>query len=241
MKTYNQSKKKKPSFVFFSGFSFSENFWINLTTFFSEFEYIILSENYFKTASQLANEQNCMSFEKFFDKEKQYIGIGHSLGFQKISNIAKTFPDNFKGIVGLNAFLNFTSDDAGYKKTCLKHINEMSQALKVDANLMIKEFRAHLGGDFFIETKYQFIDNNILARDLELLQQTYIIADFPHLILGSDDDQITPKEIIDADFANLKNTNVQYTDNAGHLLGYKKPIWVYKEIMEFVRDIGICV
>ncbi|MDR3030793.1 MAG: methyltransferase domain-containing protein [Holosporales bacterium] len=147
------------------------------------------------------------------NKNKHYVGIGHSLGFQKLNNSGIKFDLLF----GLQGFLNFCGTDERLKEIRKKNLDKMIKMFQADWQNALESF-------------YQSCDypgnipNNIskedLVRDFELLKTDNKHCGAKTVIIGSYDDRIVPPILIEDNFACLNNVLIKYVDKAGHSLGF---------------------
>lgn len=99
------NKKSDYTLVFHNGFASDFSYWDNLIDFFSDYDCILISEDYFCDKEHWITSAK---FKKIFLKRKKLIGIGHSLGYAKLCKLHQKY-DFFKlkKIVAIEGFSSF--------------------------------------------------------------------------------------------------------------------------------------
>jgi pimeloyl-[acyl-carrier protein] methyl ester esterase len=163
------------------------------------------------------------------DKNKRYIGIGHSVGFQKLNN--SDF--KFDCLVGLQGFINFCGNDPNAKKEREANLDHMLRVFSENAAKSL---------DFFYRVcKYpdpipKNIDSDILLKDLKSMKESYRHCGCPTLIIGSRQDEIVPLSVIKDNFQNIQNANIEEINGVAHSLGFYEPEEVFRKIKIFLKN-----
>ncbi|MBR1735382.1 MAG: hypothetical protein IJ730_08130 [Alphaproteobacteria bacterium] len=216
-------------FVFFNGFGSDYTFWDDLLPYFSKYNYILLSENYFNDPDDYSAEQL-----KDFFKGKRLIGIGHSLGYHKLCDLNKKH-DFFKleKIVSLEGFSCYLGKTEPMKSIRKFYLDFMKNSYQLCPRLTLYNFMMMCGAP--LKELPQQIDQERLLDDLALLYAGIDSPEIPHLVLTSFDDWVIPFNIIEDNFRKLKDVKIIYTVGASHLLGMRFPSYVSKTIQEFAK------
>jgi len=197
------------SYLLCHGFGFTNDYWKNLTP--------LLNDDY-----------------EFFDQsqhyEKEYIGIGHSIGFQKLNNSGI----KFKALIGLQSFLNFCGTDPQIRKLRLDNINRMIDAFSNAPKKALSFFYKFCGHNGNIPID---INLDILIQDLNSMKNSYEHCGVPTLIIGGTNDDVVSYDIIQNNFSNLQNIQTISIDINTHTLGYDKPNVVIDLIQKFLKKI----
>ncbi|MDR1208630.1 MAG: alpha/beta hydrolase [Holosporales bacterium] len=200
----------KYSYLLCHGFCFTHDYWRNLVP--------LLGGNiaYFD--------------ENFVYDGRPYIGIGHSLGFQKLNNSNV----KFDYLVGLQGFTNFCGTESELHKTREDNINRMKKTFEADAVGSLRMFYNACGYKGPIPS----VDSENLIFELQSMKNKYKCShDCPILIIGSNDDEILPPEILDDNFNHVSNAKIKKINGVSHLLGFKKPEYVAKEIFYWIETL----
>lgn len=228
------------TFLFFNGFGSDYSYWNDLSPYFRNYNCIMLSENYFEPNSGKSDEKVLQQLEKLL-KDKHTVGVGHSLGYQKLCLLQQKHPfvklDKIVSVCGFSRYLGNDPILRPHRKAPLEMMKN-SYAMNTFGTLMW--FQMFCGQDIPIFPSA--VNENLLLGDLKLLDDGVAPPDIPHLVLSSIDDYIIPFYIVEDNFRRLPDVEILYTENTGHLLGMKKPAWVYSKIMEFaLRDADVKV
>ena len=211
--------------VFFSGFEADYNYWNDLLPYFSNYECVLLSENYFCESEEVTEEQ----LRKIF-KDKKIIGIGHSLGYMKLCLLQEKY-DFFKlskiiSIEGFSEYLGSREPMRSMRKIALEYM-KVSYSINPIGTLVW--FQSICGAIPDIPTK---VNQDLLQEDLKLLDEKVRMPCIPHLVLSSIDDFVVPFYIIQDNFGQC--AKIIYTQTASHLLGMRYPKYVFEEISKFI-------
>jgi pimeloyl-[acyl-carrier protein] methyl ester esterase len=198
----------KPAYLLCHGFGFSHEYWRNLTPLL---------------------DGDIVYFDKNFTAKRSYIGIGHSVGFQKLNNS----DIKFDYLIGLQGFVNFCGSAEESKKEREQNIDRMIKAFQTNALMSLKMFYNACGYEGSIpETPVEE-----LIEDLISMKKSYRCRDdCPVLIIGSDDDEIVPMSIISDNFADLRNVTTEKINGVPHSLGFLKAAEVSEKIITCRRQ-----
>ncbi|MDR0632147.1 MAG: alpha/beta hydrolase [Holosporaceae bacterium] len=189
------------------GFGFSNKYWRNLIPFLDG-EVIFSDDN--------------------SDKNRRYVGIGHSIGFQKLNNSGL----KFDCLIGLQGFINFCGSDQNTRNERAANLDQMLQISAVDIAKSL-EF-------FYRLCKYpdpipKNIRADVLMEDLKSMKESYPHCGCPTLIIGSEQDEIVPLSIIKDNFQNVRNVTVEEINDVPHSLGFCEPEEVSQKIENFLE------
>lgn len=195
-----RSHKAHYSFIFSHGFGFTKKYWQNILPFFQDYE--------------------CLFFDKFCEKQLQqekqkiYIGIGHSLGFSSLYESSI----HFECLIGLQGFVNFLGNDIRLKKTREKYLNKITQDFQTDHITSLLKFHADCG----CYDEQPVIEKTDLLKDLGRLRNAFVSQKQQKriIIFGSNDDKIVPMSIIYDNFELMSCAEIYAFENAKHSLGH---------------------
>ena len=217
-------------FVFFNGFGSDYKYWDNLLPYFSEYNKILLSENYF----YYPEDYNLLDIRNFF-RNKTLIGVGHSQGYHKLCALNEKYDFfNLNKIVSIEGFSNYLGKSEPLTSIRKFYLNFMKYSYKLAPKLTLSNFMKMCGAP--IPTLPANLNKKLLMQDLQLLYGSIKSPDIPHLILTSYDDWVIPYKIIEDNFRRLRDVRITYTLGASHLLGMKFPQYVSKEIQHFATS-----
>lgn len=217
-------------FVFFNGFGSDYKFWENLIPNFSNYNCVLLSENYFKYPENY--DENYL--RKIFIG-KTIIGIGHSLGYYKLCNLAQKY-DFFKmkKIVSIEGFSCYLGKCEPMKSIHKFYLNLMKNNYIYFPGRTLNNFMLMCGAP--MQAIPSRLNKELLMSDLNILDSGITPPKIPHLILSSLDDWVIPTHIIEDNFRCIPNSKIIYTIGASHLLGMRFPEFVSGEILEFAKN-----
>lgn len=199
------------TYLLCSGFGFDNGYWKNLIPLLDgEYEFFDSSFN---------------SFER-----KDYVGIGHSLGFLKLNNSGI----KFQALVGLQGFLNFCSGEPSRNSFLQKNLNRMMMNCERDTERFLEFFRNLCGYEERVEKNFS---KEELRKDLESMKYSYEHCSVPTLIIGSEQDKIVEPRILQDNFSNNPSIQLKYVDEVNHTLGFSKSAEVFKIIKAFLKEI----
>ncbi|MDR0678298.1 MAG: hypothetical protein LBF44_02045 [Holosporaceae bacterium] len=200
----------KYTYLLCPGFGFSNKYWRNLAPLLDG-SVVFFDDNY------------------KIDKKKRYVGIGHSLGFQKLNNSGI----KFDFLIGLQGFLNFCGNEPNEKERRRRNIHRLIKMLTNDAYQTLKIF--------YDACQYPDpISENIVVDDLKAdllsMEQSYPHCGHLTLVIGSDADQIVPLSVINDNFIPVPKVIVKKIDGINHLLGFVRAEEVSKKIRDFIDE-----
>ncbi|MDR2158094.1 MAG: alpha/beta hydrolase [Holosporaceae bacterium] len=163
------------------------------------------------------------------DKTKHYIGIGHSIGFQKLNNSGI----KFDFLIGLQGFLNFCGNEPNEKQLREKNIDRL---MKMLASSPLQTLKTFYDACQYPDPIPEDIIVDDLTSDLASMKKSYLHCDCPTLIIGGDADQIVPMHIIEDNFRRQPKVVVEKINGVAHSLGFAKPKEVSKKIKDFVDE-----
>ncbi len=167
------------------------------------------------------------------DPEIQWIGIGHSLGFQKLLS----FNLNFKALIGLQAFNNFLGQSLELQKIRRGQWQSLRQKFKIDPLSTLHSFHERAGLAKIIEPNLP-LNFERLWQDLQSLEQDFILpTPIPIYILASQNDPIVPHELIRDNFSDKANVKIDFHAQGQHALGFKEATWVQNKILNFLSSL----
>ncbi len=201
------------TYLLCSGFCFCNDFWRNLIPLLDD-KYEYYNENFVE------------------NKNEDYIGIGHSLGFLKLNNSGI----KFKALIGLHGFLDFCGAGNAKRDILQNTIDRMIASCKKNPRKFI-DFFYNLCGYRNIPN-YQIVLVHDLIADLEYMKNAYHHCGAQTLIIGSINDKVLDNEIILDNFKNIKNVELHYINNINHTLGFSEPEKVFKLIRRFIEKIN---
>lgn len=216
-------------FVFFSGFGSGHEFWDNLLPYFSDFNYVLLSENYFSSPDEVSVE-----YLKEIFQGKRIIGVGHSLGYHKLCYLNQKY-DFFKlcKIVSLEGFSRYLGNSPFTAEFRKFFLNLMKLSYQTFPEVTLYNFLLMCGAP--MQSFPKNMNQKLIMNNLELLYSGIESPEIPHLVLSSYDDWVIPTYIIEDSFRNLSDVEIVYTYGASHLLGIKFPQYVSQKILKFVN------
>lgn len=209
-------------FVFCHGFGFDTNFWERIVPYFSQEKCSFIDLGYFNNRT-----------ENHYLHNQAIIGIGHSIGLSKLVSIYS----NFDCIIGLNSFVNFLGSDQAIYQKRQTELKALRLSFLKDADTTLRNFYLRCGAAELIEGNDFFnLDLDLILSDLQWLQKEYKLPEVPTLILSSDDDIVVPHSITSDNFSKQSWVKQDGIIDAGHALGFRKPVEVYEKIMSFLDD-----
>ncbi|MCR5225114.1 MAG: hypothetical protein K6C34_03440 [Alphaproteobacteria bacterium] len=220
------NSKSKYTLVFFSGFGADYNYWNDVLPYFSNYECVLLSENYFCEPNEVTEDQ----LKKIF-KGKKLIGIGHSLGYMKLCLLQEKY-DFFKlsKLIAVEGFSNYLGSKEPMRSMRKIALEYMKVCYSINPIGTLVWFQTICGAMPDIPQK---IDQDLLQEELKLLDEKIITPSVPHLVLSSIDDFIVPFYIIQDNFGQC--AKIIYTQIASHLLGMRYSKYVHDEILNFIE------
>lgn len=229
-KISDKSSRSDTLFVFFNGFGSDYKYWDELLPYFSNYEYVLLSENYFNNPE----DHDEKYINKIF-KEKKLIGVGHSLGYHKLCDLNKRYDFfNLEKIVSIEGFSRYLGSSEPTRSIRKFYLDFMKNSYTHFPKITLYNFMAMCGAPMLALPSQ--LNYELLMNDLELLYSGIESPQIPHLILSSLDDWVIPYNIVEDNFSKLNNVKILYTIGSGHLLGMKFPQYVSQEIQKFAKQ-----
>jgi len=175
-------------------------------------------------------EMECDFFDpsKKYDSNQEYVGIGHSIGFQKLNNSGI----KFKALIGLQGFVNFCGNDSNLRQTIFENLDKMTHLFSRN----VEKSRT----SFFQACKYEKQCNErdnleILLQDLETLRHKYYHCGCNSLVIGTLEDPIVFSKILKDNFLHCSNVTLKFISGNHHALGWKDAKIVAQMIHEFLK------
>lgn len=214
-------------FVFFNGFGSDYKYWDDLLPYFSNYDYVLLSENYFDNPEDYD--------EKYLKKileGKRLIGVGHSLGYQKLCDLNQKYDFfNLEKIVSVEGFSQYLGSTEPTRSIRKFFLDLMKNSYTHFPKITLCNFMSMCGAPMMVLPSQ--LNHRLLMNDLNLLYSGIESPKIPHLVLSSLDDWVIPFDIVEDNFKKLDDVEIIYTIGAGHLLGMQFPQYVSQEIQKF--------
>ena len=215
---------RKQCFVFCHGFGFDATFWDSLRPYFTGVDAVYLDLGYFMEGRAAdrpyENYDSCDSID--------FIGIGHSLGLMKLMSLNI----KFKYLIGLHGFVHFLGFDQQLHRRRERELMHLTKQFIRSPESTLMKFYQRAGVTWDLSARNAFNQMRLL-EDLASLAHP-MQSSVPMLVLGSNDDKITPPELIEDNFSHHAYVTVHILNHAQHGLGYLKPELVYKQIRAFL-------
>lgn len=168
--------------------------------------------------------------EKFkLDSCETYIGIGHSLGFLKL-NLSGI---RMKALVGLQGFLNFCGNTSPQREILKKNLARIIHSFSQNPKNTLKFFYKLCG--YPQQNIPKKISKEGLIADLELMKQSFSPCTAPILIIGSLQDNVVSKSILEDNFK--PPIVLQFIDGVNHTLGFAKPRETFEIVQHFLKTL----
>ena len=209
-------------FVFCHGFGFDVHFWERIAEYFSKEKCSFINLGYFNHREDAE-----------FSHEQRIIGVGHSIGLSKLISMYR----HFDCLIGLNSFINFLGSDPAIYKTRQKEVKALRSRFLKEPDFTLRRFYSRCGASALIECNdFSKLNLDLILSDLQWLEKAYNLPEVPTLILSADDDSVLPHTITSDNFSKQPWVKKESMMNAGHALGFKKPLEVYEKMMSFLDD-----
>ena len=209
-------------YIFCHGFGFDSLYWMNLVPFFLSQTCIFLDLGYFGKRSPPLK----------IPRDAQLIGIGHSLGFIKLTKLGI----HFAGLIGLNGFIDFINFKANENSQRSIELRKMKQAYDLNPQSTLLNFYHRAGFENYSHANISTLDVPTLAQEFEVLNQKLdFLLDCPTLVIGTINDPIVPHHIIRYNFSQT-HVSIKILNEGMHGLGYFKPGLIYFMIMNFLDE-----
>lgn len=229
---------KIPTYLLSHGFGFNDSYWDNFIRYLEQ-------HNQAKASANKASINYEFFSEDFKpDNQKEYIGIGHSIGFLKLNNFKLKHPEmNLSALIGLQGFLNLCGSDPEQKKLRQKNLDRMIKIFSKDLLSSLIFFYGICGypTDKSIPAD---LSEDKLMEDLELMKSAFEFCSVPTLIIGSQDDVVIDRNILQDNFGKLLDggsvptVQLRFINGVGHTLGFSEPKEVFEMIQKFLKDIS---
>jgi hypothetical protein len=131
----------------------------------------------------------------------------------------------------LQGFLNFCGKEEKLRTVQMKKLNKMIEMFKADWGQALELFYKNCGYNSSIPDNCSV---NALISDLELLKTDNKHCGAKTTIIGSYNDEIVPKRIIEDNFSGLNNVSIMYVNEPRHILGYA----MEKEVASVIKLIA---
>ena len=214
-------------FVFFNGFGSDYKYWDELLPYFSNYGYVLLSENYFDNPEDYDEKY----LKKIF-KGKRLIGVGHSLGYHKLCYLNQKYDFfNLEKIVSVEGFSRYLGSFEPMIIIRKFYLDFMKNSYAYFPKITLYNFMIMCGAPMMSLPSQ--LNHELLMKDLELLYTGIESPKIPHLVLTSLDDWVIPFNIIEDNFRKLDDVKIIYTIGSGHLLGMQFPEYVSQQIQRF--------
>ncbi|OYV48673.1 MAG: hypothetical protein B7X06_00910, partial [Verrucomicrobia bacterium 21-51-4] len=185
--------------MFCHGFAFNARYWDVLRSFFANEHWVL----------DLQSEMNWPTPEA----EVDYIGIGHSRGL----NTLIRSPIPFKGLIGLNAFVDFIGRDAALAKLRRRMLQRLIAGFKADPKSTLAHFYEACG--VIATPAFHALNPDYLLYALHDLEKPVQCPSIPMLILGAKDDTIVPPRLIHDNFLSHSQVYIEFLETGQHALG----------------------
>lgn len=223
------STDAKVTLLFCNGFGSDYHYWDKLLPLFSEYNCVMLTEDYFNEGKNVSDETLRELLEN-----KYIIGIGHSLGYIKLCKLIEKYKFiHMQKIVAIEGFSRYLGGHPLIRNSRIFPLEQMRWNYAVNPIVTLVGFQMFCGEHNPMVPKD--INKQLFEQDLDLLNYGIISPDIPHLVLSSIDDPVIPFYVIEDNFRKLPNVRISYTFGASHILGRRSPQWVYEEILNFIE------
>jgi len=217
-------------FVFFNGFGSDYKYWDELLPYFSNYGYVLLSENYFDNPEDYDEKY----LKKIF-QGKRLVGVGHSLGYHKLCDLNQKYDFfNLEKIVAVEGFSQYRGNTEPTRSIRKFYLDFMKSSYTYFPKITLCNFMAMCGAP--MSALPSKLNHELLMNDLNLLYSGIKSPKIPHLVLASLDDWVVPFNIVEDNFKKLKDVKIIYTTGSGHLLGMRFPQFVSREIQKFTTS-----
>ena len=162
-----------------------------------------------------------MIFDKVYEKR---IGIGHSLGYLKLNNSGI----QFDYMIGLQGFLNFCGKDERIKNIRLNYLDRVISDFNDNYESTVSSFQKRCGCN-------TNLPKNADIKDLYMMKESFKHNKVKTKIIGSLKDRIVPFSIIEDNFKDIDEVEIECIDEIGHSLGFNEPMYVLEVIREFCK------
>lgn len=213
-------------FIFCHGFGFDKSFWDNMRPYYADQSCRFLDFGYF------GPEDVTLDIPLNIPHGTEVIGVGHSVGFLKLLKL----DIKFDFLIGLNSFTNFLGSHLELRHVRGGELESLKRSLMKSPNSTLERFYLRCGAQSFKRASPD-IHLNKLVDDLELLKfDTTLPKHVKILILGSEDDMVVPKSIVQDSFFNQEDdVSLKFLSSGSHALGLLNSQRVYEAIEVFLN------
>ncbi|MDR1435066.1 MAG: hypothetical protein LBI77_01505 [Puniceicoccales bacterium] len=163
------------------------------------------------------------------DSKREYIAVGHSLGFLKLNNATL----NFSHLIGLQGFLNFCGGDNSLRKIIEPRLDEAMENFSSNPKTALKIFYEMCG--YFGDVP-ENISRETLLFELKMMKKFYPHCGVKTLVLGTQNDAIVCDAVIGDNFSKIDGVTVKILNlEINHTLGFHSPEIVANEIEQFTN------
>lgn len=171
-------------FILCHGFGFTPHFWARLIRELGPERCTLLDLGYYTTHTISPPS---------IPKAQRYIGIGHSLGLQKLYAL----PIPYTACIGLNGFVDFLGTSLETRKQRTKELKALRYSLCQDVRLGITQFILRCGAKNLL--RHIDVDSVQLTRllsDLDAFMHPCVVpACYPTYIISAKNDPIVPRTV----------------------------------------------
>lgn len=209
-------------FVFCHGFGFDRHFWERIAPYFAQEKCSFIDLGYFNNPIE----------SQYLDNQG-IIGIGHSIGLSKLISMY----NNFDCLIGLNSFVDFLGSEQIVRAKRQRELNALRLSFLRDPQSTLKSFYLRCGApDLIVANNFSNLNLDLILSDLQWLEKQHNLPEAPTLLLSSDNDIVVPRSITLDHFSKQHWVKTDSIMQAGHALGFRKPVEVYEKIMTFLND-----
>jgi pimeloyl-[acyl-carrier protein] methyl ester esterase len=210
-------------FVFCHGWGYDPSFWDNLKPYFGGHQCIFWDLGYFGP-----NDLPMPALSSSI----QWVGVGHSIGFLKLLNT----PFPWYRLIGLQGFLNFQGISHSLKRKRARYLVKLQNHFEAGPTITLSKFHK-ICGNKDMQAFYPMVNRVTLLKDISLLATMHQLREnLPCLILGSEDDLIVTKELINDNFGQHNQVQILMHNKGSHTLGFSEPTFVKNAIFDFLSD-----
>lgn len=213
-------------FIFCHGFGFDKSFWDNMHPYYADKSCLFLDLGYF------GPEDVTLDIPLNIPRGTEVIGVGHSVGFLKLLKL----DIKFDFLIGLNSFTNFLGSHLELRHIRGLELESLKRSLMKSPNSTLERFYLRCGAQSFKRASPDIYLSKLLD-DLELLQSdTTLPKHVKILILGSEDDIVVPKSVVQESFFNREDdVSLKFLSSGSHALGLLNSQRVYEAIEVFLN------
>jgi pimeloyl-[acyl-carrier protein] methyl ester esterase len=175
------------------------------------------TNDYWQNLTPLLDGEIFYFDDEKLDENREYIGIGHSLGFLKLNSSGL----KFKHLIGLQGGLSYCGNSEKLRKKIVPIVDETIELYKIDPVQSLRNSYKMYGYPLELPEN---IDGKKLVAELELLKKSYPHCGTKTTIIGTTLDIIFPKAVIEDNFKEFANVTIKILDlDIIHTLGFHYP------------------